>query len=183
MNDEREMNDERLQVGDEYTMINETDDYIEYMSGDVKDVDTYTVNVQSYYIKSCDLILQGYSKKGVERKLDIDPRKASAARMMGCTCLNSSFKKYKMSCNPITKFIASGGTNRVIWLNRFIEKDEAEALCKNLHLIADDLLKLRNLRLGLGKGYINTYKDTEVEVAYRVPNTKLFIGGQKQYNK
>ncbi len=171
-------NKDKLKVGDRYMVIEDTPDYIKMTTGDIKGIASYSVLNVKYLLKKSKVLLVHYNCNSFPRSLGVSDDKIIKAKILDVLCFPPCYKKFDSdnAFNDLYKrFLAKGfiehglDARGTIQIPEKIKEASVIELNNNLLYILDDVNKLFNRHVsGLSKN---------IDVLYKVPNTRIFIGG------
>ena len=169
-----------LKIGDQYMVIEDTDDYIKITSGKIKGFDTYTVKFTRYLLKDSKVLL--YNDKLRESTKTVkDINRINKAKVLGVEhCFTKPYEKYDENSKfnkLFMRFLAIGAIDidedkGSIEFKDNITDEDVRALNKNLK----DLSELDYIVYDYCTRLVCKNVNKNVDIMFRVPNTNLFIG-------
>ena len=169
-----------LKIGDQYMVIEETDDYIKITSGKIKGFDKYTVKFTRYLLKDSKVLLYN-DKSRASTKTVKDINRINKAKILGIEhCLTKPYEKYDENSKfnkLFMRFLAMGAIDidedkGSIEFKDNITDEDVRALNKNLK----DLSELDYIVYDYCTRLVCKNVNKNVDIMFRVPNTNLFIG-------
>lgn len=162
-----------LKIGDQYILVEDTDNYIKVTTGQIKGIVEYTISEIEFILKDCPVVLD-YSGEEVLKKLDVTEDKINKARLLGSTYLFNLFKPYSSTVHM--GLLSLFDKYEYIPINNLdIDKDLTQEninlLNKNIASVIDDT----HIYHGCYLCKSESVEDDTVYEVIKVPNTEFYL--------